>query len=379
MKILFCSHVTLSRELGAPRVVLELADALRPLGWECEVVGPQDLPAAPGLAYARALREYLHRRAGEFDVVDYDYQYLPFPRREFAAGTLLVARSVLLIHYLRTVFPPEVNFFHQRVKSWLTRGRVRGQRRYAGYIADAQTTTEQADAVNVANDDDRRTLLAAGIAPEKIAVVPYGLNAAEFAALAPLNTGAAALPPRVCFLGTFDARKGGADLPKICARIARRVPGCRFRLVGTAGLHRTREAVLSFFPRGLRAAVEVVPQFGRADLPGLLEGCTAGVFPSYYEGFGFGVLEMLAAGIPVVAYRCPGPPAMLGEEFLVPRGDHVAMADRVAALLEDESARRRAAGWARDRAGTFPWEAAARQTDEDYRRRCREHRAAGPG
>ena len=39
---------------------------------------------------------------------------------------------------------------------------------------------------------------------------------------------------------------------------------------------------------------------------------SAGAFPSHCEGFPFGVLEMLAAGLPVVAYRAPGAPMMIG-------------------------------------------------------------------
>ena len=374
MKILFCSHNPLSRELGAPRVILELADALRPLGWTCELASPADVGLVPGQRsldgrpFARALREYLQRRAGEFDVVDYDHQYLPFPRGEFTARTLFVARSVLLVHFMQRLQPPELLRFHQRVKSWLTRAAPRARRLQEARTGDARATVAQADLVNVANEDERTLLVGEGIAPEKIGVIPYGLNAAEFAALAPVNTGREE-PPRVCFLGTFDGRKGGADLPRIFTRVARRVPGVRFRLLGTAGLHQTEEAVRSFFPRRLQARLEIVTRFHRPDLAKWLTGCAVGVFPSYLEGFGFGVLEMLAAGLPVVAYRSPGPPMMLPDDLLVAPGDVDAMAGRLVALLGDEPARARASDRARARAREFTWEGAARMTDALYRQR----------
>ena len=377
MKILFCSHNRLSRELGAPRVVLELADALRPLGWTCEVAGPEEIGVAPGQGggYAQALREYLLKRAADFDVVDYDHQYLPFDRGEFPTRTLFAARSVLLVHFLEKLQPPELRRFHQRVKNWLTRGDRKARLHRHAWTEQARATLRQADAVNLCNDDERALLLAEGVAPEKIAVIPFGLNASEYATLAPVNVGREE-PPRVCFLGTFDGRKGGADLPRIFARVARAVPGCQFRLLGTAGVIPDAEAVRSFFPGWLRDRLEVVPRFQRPELAARLTGCAAGAFPSYFEGFPFGVLEMLAAGLPVVAYRSPGPPMTLTNDLLVPPGDANAMADRLVALLGDEPTRARASAWARTRARTFTWEAAARATDEYYRRMCAQHRAA---
>ena len=57
------------------------------------------------------------------------------------------------------------------------------------------------------------------------------------------------------------------------------VPGCRFKLLGTKGMLRTAGEVSAAFPRRLRPAVEVVPEFDPAKLPGLLADCSAGVFP----------------------------------------------------------------------------------------------------
>lgn len=376
MKILFCSRNPLRRELGAPRVLLELGDALRPLGWECEYAGPPELGLDLATAgntddrdIARATRDYLLRRAGEFDVVDYDLQYLPYPRSDFPAGPRFVARSVLLVHYLLSRAPREVEHWPHRVKAWLTRSREKTRRMHQTWVEDARLTVAQADLVNLCNEDERAVLLSEGAAPEKIVVIPFGLNAGEFEALGGTNARRTD-PPRVCFVGTFDGRKGGGDLPRILARVAQRVPGCQFRLLGTAGLHQTREAVLSFFPPGLRDRLEIVPHYPRSELAQRLDGCALGVFPSYFEGFPFGVLEMLAAGLPVVAYRSPGPPETLTDDLLVPPGDVDAMADRVVALLGDEPARARTAAWARARARAFTWEAAARTTDACYRRLC---------
>ena len=354
---------------------MPLADALRPLGWTCELVGPAEIgvpPDAPdvdGQDFVRTLHGYLQRRAGEFDVVDYDHQFLPFPRSDFASRTRFVARSVLLVHYVRLLQPPELLRLHQRVKGWLTASAYRVGRRQQAWIRDARTTIANADLINLCNEDERALLLEEGVPREKTVVIPFGLQPEEFAALEGVNTGRQD-PMRVCFVGTFDGRKGGVDLPRIFARVARRFPACQFRLLGTAGLHQTRERVLSFFPAWLRDRLEIIPRFQRTDLPKWLDGCAVGVFPSYFEGFPFGVLEMLAAGLPVVGYRSPGLPETLTDDLLVPPGDVDATADRLIALLADEPARARKAAWARGRARAFTWEAVARETDEVYQRLC---------
>ena len=165
-------------------------------------------------------------------------------------------------------------------------------------------TLREADLVNVTNHDDRAELARRGFDARKIEVIPHGLTRerlASFAAVSP----AAPATPRVAFVGTFDARKGGADFPEIVRRVVAGVPGCKFRLLGTQ--YRGSDEVMRFFPRALRPSIEVHPRFDPAELPGLLSDCSLGVFPSYFEAFGFGVLEMLAASLPVVAYDAPGP------------------------------------------------------------------------
>ena len=59
------------------------------------------------------------------------------------------------------------------------------------------------------------------------------------------------------------------------------------------------------------------------------------MFPSRVESFGYGVLEMLAAAVPVIAYDAPGPHVMLPPEYRVPVGAAGDMADRVCDLLTD--------------------------------------------
>jgi glycosyltransferase involved in cell wall biosynthesis len=362
MRILFCSQTHLTPELGASKVLIELAEEMELLGWECTLVSPYDV--APTLSnthdYPEHLRQYLLQHAIDYDVVDYDHHHLPFPRSEFPNRTLFVARSVLLWrHFLKISLPLERNL-KSRLRS-LVNARTRGKKKEAGRRS-ASTTVSESDLINVLNYDDRAALIEIGIPQEKIAVIPNGLsrlNRQLFDAISSTSP----RDPKVAFVGTFDNRKGATDFPQIVEAVCQAIPAASFRLLGTG---RDEETVLGMFPRRLRNAIEVIPRYSPSELPGLLAPCSVGVFPSYIEGFGLGVLEMLAASIPVVAYNSPGPPMMLPSEYLVQPADWRALSCNVIDLLTNQNRLIRARIWAREQSKDFCWRSIAKQTSDIY-------------
>lgn len=373
MRILFCSPTPVTDQLGAPKVYLEIAAALNRLGWDTKLVGLNEWGAGAATPRDRAvqLRSYLREYAAEYDIVEYEHTELPFPRAQFPASTLFVARSVLLVHHLLAIEVPPRPGLRRVVGKWLF-GRSR-RRQIERQVQAATETCREADVVNVSNSDDRAELISHSVPVERILVLPYAVSVARRSAL-----GACKLDPPsrpcVAFVGTFDPRKGMRDFPSIVATVAAAIPDVRFKLLGTAGMLQTAAEVITEFPRGLRSRIEVVPRYQSEALPALLADCSAGVFPSAVEGFPFGVLEMLAAGLPVVAYRVPGPPEMLSAEYLVARGDTVGMAQKITALLGDFDRLRAARLWARSRAADFCWDDVARKTADEYTRRLQERR-----
>lgn len=361
----------LSASLGVGRVYSGSADALRRLGWTVDYLAPQDL--APHLTtatteeYRQALRARLRTLAADYDCVEYCYATLPFPRSEFPSGPVFVARSVLLEHHLKDFTIPYLAHAPRRIATYL---RSRLPLRPKGWnldehLARCDATMAAADLISVASPRDRGKLVSLGLPAAKIAVLPYGLNAEDLATLGEVSP-AAGEPPRAVFLGTFDSRKGGAEMPRIFASLQRRVPNLRLRLLGTAGLHATAQEVAAFFPRRLRSQLEIFPRFDRSELPELLSGCSLGLFPSYLESFGFSVVEKLAAGVPVVAYDVPGPGDLLPRDWLAPRGQWKQLADRAARLLSDPSALAAARIEARTQAARWTWDQSARLTAEAY-------------
>jgi glycosyltransferase involved in cell wall biosynthesis len=368
VKILFCSPTPLDARLGMGKALLELASHLEGLGWTCRVASDQEVH--PGYvreagvrslsSFSQATARFLERHARDFDVVDYDHNLLPFPRARFSPRTLLVARSALLHqHFTRIRIP--------RAPGWrpIVGAIVKGPARAAYMrflVRHSGRTMRQADLVNVNNDYDRVELGRRRFDLGKVVVVPLGLGRERFASFAPAPSGSIA-PHRMVHVGSFEARKGGFDLPELLARVDRALPDCRLRLLGTGV---GPEFVRRHFPADLAPRVEVVASFEPEALPSLLRDCSLGVFPSYIEGFGFGVLEMLAAALPVFAYDAPGPPMMLSREHLVPRGDVGELAARVVSLLARPDAYEHARTWARRRAAEFTWEAAAKTTSDAY-------------
>ena len=79
------------------------------------------------------------------------------------------------------------------------------------------------------------------------------------------------------------------------------------------------------------------------DISGLLSSVDLGVHSSYLEGVPNGVLEMMAAGLPVCGTDIPGLREALGEkgfDYLAPIGDVDGLADRILRLIANERLRK---------------------------------------
>ena len=92
---------------------------------------------------------------------------------------------------------------------------------------------------------------------------------------------------------------------------------------------------------GLEKSVHIIGPTD--DVSGLLAASDIGVFSSRLEGMPNGVLECMAAGLPVVATRIPGIAAALGEDYplLAPPADAQALAAGLRSLIGDAGLRRR--------------------------------------
>src|SRR5581483_6456468 len=114
---------------------------------------------------------------------------------------------------------------------------------------------------------------------------------------------------------------------------------------------------------GIEAAVSYAGYVDDADLPALYTLADAFVFPSWREGFGLPPLEALACGTPVVASDRPSMPEVLGAAALyAPPARPDLLADALERVLTDAHLRETLIHRGLERASTFSWERAARDT-----------------
>ncbi|MGH9558195.1 MAG: glycosyltransferase family 4 protein, partial [Bryobacteraceae bacterium] len=100
-----------------------------------------------------------------------------------------------------------------------------------------------------------------------------------------------------------------------------------------------------------------------ADLPGLIAGASLFVYPSLYEGFGFPVVQAMAAGAPVVTSNNSCLPEVAGGAArLVDPQSPAELARAITELLESESKRAELATLGRERAKKFRWETCAAES-----------------
>jgi glycosyltransferase involved in cell wall biosynthesis len=99
------------------------------------------------------------------------------------------------------------------------------------------------------------------------------------------------------------------------------------------------------------------------DIRNIYRLATAFVLPSLCEGFGMPLLEAMASGVPVAASRTSSIPEVCRDAaaYFDPESPE-SMAEKVISLLEDQGLRNRLAARGRERARSFSWENAARDT-----------------
>lgn len=334
-------HMPWDQNLGAPRVQIELANELRAWGHTVDKFDWRDaFPKEPsrvvqalGPSFATRAARFVRSVAERYDVVEAQQGNLPFSKARLGLDGLLVARSCGLYRFY-------FDFERYARCRWPeARGRWLGRlaRLYASRRAESSQRRSllQADLINVPNADELafvRDELGLG---DRCVLVPNGVQSGRLDALGERAAPAAdrLARPEVVFVGHRSLRKGSADWGAIAARIRQDIPAVRLKFLGT-GVGEPR--VLRDLGQERTDAITVVPRFESQELPGLLRSATVGVLPSYVEGFGLGVVEQLAAGIPTVAYDAPGARqtlAPLDRELLTPCGDPRALGARATQLM----------------------------------------------
>jgi glycosyltransferase involved in cell wall biosynthesis len=226
----------------------------------------------------------------------------------FALTGAALARVPLRLGSRRDILIPQRSAGQHRLQSYSYRFAHR-------VVANSRAAAEQ--------------LLREGVSPNAISVIPNGIDRRLYAR-------ARSRTPRrtVTTVANLRAEKGHDVLIRAAARVTRDIPGAVFQLVGDGPM---RDALaVQAESLGISHAVRFLGH--REDVPDVLQESDLFVLPSRTEAFPNGVLEAMAAGLPVVASSVGGIPELIRDDengVLVPVADEDALAAAILSLMRE--------------------------------------------
>lgn len=209
-------------------------------------------------------------------------------------------------------------------------------RRYLEWVVPRQV--ERADLVAVVSEATKYAVMEhLGVPEAKIVLARNAVDQRfrEATALRAEDRERLGVPDRyMLMLGTIEPRKNHLTALRAleASGVGEHVP---LVLAGRPGWGHEDAVALAgrLQDRGLVRMLSYVPE---SDLPGLIAGATAMLYPSWTEGFGLPVAEALATGIPVITGTAPAL-REVGGPFA--RYAHPADVDAIAAHIRDVVAR----------------------------------------
>jgi len=355
MKIALVTPYSWSIPGGVNNHIKSLAQQLRLKGHEVRILAPSDGPVEPGvISVGGTLRVPFNGSVAR----------LAFGPRVSGRVRIALRRAAPDVVHVHEPFAPSsslfatisaevpiVATFHASVQSRTYRiGRIPLRplwKKIAVKIAVSQAARDTVE----------------GIFGPGARIIPNGVDVAQFSVTGP--------PPKmgkeVLYFGRLEHRKGPQVLVEALPALFKAVPDAHVVIAGEGPL---REKLENAVPKKLRKAVLFTGPFDDTDRLALLSAATVVALPALGgESFGITLAEAMAAGRPVVATSIPGYSAVARggtDAVLVPPKDADALANEIAALLEDPARAKKMGQNGRRRAHTFDWPVVAEQIEETY-------------
>jgi glycogen(starch) synthase len=234
--------------------------------------------------------------------------------------------------------------------------------RLAGGLAEARGLAG-ADAVIVLTPAAADRLLRDGLPGSRVQVIPPGYDPGIFDAVT--SDPFPHLPrPRVGYVGRIAPQKDVGTLVEAFGRVGQQA--CLLVVGDGPGRRATEHQA-----RPLAQRVHFTGFLPHAMIPAVLGHIDLLVLATRYEELPSVLVEGMAAGLPVVASRVGGIPALIDDDvngLLVPPGDVGALATAITRLLTEPDTAARLSAAARQTAQRYAWPALARQVAAIYQR-----------
>ena len=178
---------------------------------------------------------------------------------------------------------------------------VSGQKwKYILYLLE-KITFKHADKLIAVSEDTKNVLISNySINPNKIVVIPNGVDCEKFKMLDGVNK----IDSSLIYVGRLEERKGITFLINSIPLVKEKIPNVKLFIVGKGKLKNHIELYIK--NNNLESNVEIFNSLSDSKLVELYNLCKLAVVPSVFEGFGISVLEAIACGLPVIGTSSDG-------------------------------------------------------------------------
>jgi glycosyltransferase involved in cell wall biosynthesis len=174
----------------------------------------------------------------------------------------------------------------------------------------------------------------------------------------------------IYFVGALEPRKNIPLLIEAYAKLGKQFSDVPLIIAGKKGwmYHEIFKRVAAL---NLQDRVRFLGYVPEQDLIALYNGARVFVYPSYYEGFGFPVLEAMQCGTPVITTNVSSMPEVAGDAaLLVPPNDVEALSIALQRVLTDDVLAKNLSQRGLARAVNFSWQRCAKETLQVYESVC---------
>ncbi|WP_316786276.1 glycosyltransferase family 4 protein [Pedobacter frigiditerrae] len=344
--ILLITQTDWTEKLGAAKVHIELKQEYEKIGYHVDKLSFEDLyPNGQsafdkifGEFYISKIHKFLKKNARHYDIIDANIHCIIHPKNKYDFKGIVLVRS----HGIGPIYrhaEQHIERYRHTLKAFDKKPKLKTRignlyRKLQKKVNenDFNLSIQHADIVHCLNYDEYKYYLNAGVAKRKLFVIPNGIGD-KF--IEECNDRIVTKKENVLsFVGSWTLRKGVKDLSEILNKLDQKGGVSKLMLVGGFTLE---EEILRDFSDEQKQKLEVIPTYDSKSLISILNRAYIGVFPSYVEGFPLAIIEQLACGIPIVAYRVPGPKDILAEldnELLVEPGNIEEFVYKAKRLLE---------------------------------------------
>lgn len=210
-----------------------------------------------------------------------------------------------------------------------------------------------ADGVVNINHEVHDALITRGYDARKLAIITPGVDLDLIKTIPPGND---QQTYDAVFLGRLTPSKGIFDLASIWKRVTKRFPNSRLAIIGGGSAEVVSKLTGEFASLGLQNNVYLLGYVETETTYAILKRARCFIFPSHEEGFGIVIVEAMACGVPVVAWKLPVYNELFGESIkTVPLEDIHGFADALIALMSNSEKNADMISQARQCAQRYSW------------------------